>query len=213
MVIGPYLTKEMSKQQFLEQAEHSSIDPRQVRHLVKYYSMVPYIPEHSHAFVFLETFFDLLWTDFRFFDVSDQLSHALSPITTEKAPARAEKTSWNIDLIEDRYASENMLLEAVASGQPHKGELLLAAFHSLPFERRVDDPIRNLKNYGIIMNTLLRKAAEKGGVHPIYLDSASSDFAHRIEHHNSTASLEVLMKEVATNRNVIRVFPPERSVK
>lgn len=196
MVIGPYLTKEMSRQQFLEQAENSSIDPRQVRHLVKYYSMVPYVPEHSHAFVFLETFFDLLWSEFTFFDVSDQLSHSLSPITTDCAPVRAEKTSWNTDLIENRYASENILLDAVTSGQPHKGELLLAAFSSLPFERRVDDPIRNLKNYGIIMNTLLRKAAEKGGVHPVYLDSASSDFAHKIEHHNSTAALEALMKDM-----------------
>ena len=31
------------------------------------------------------------------------------------------------------------------------------------------------------MNTLLRKAAERGGVHPIYLDSISSTFAIKIE--------------------------------
>ena len=31
------------------------------------------------------------------------------------------------------------------------------------------------------MNTLLRKAAERGGVHPVYLDRVSSEFASRIE--------------------------------
>ena len=31
------------------------------------------------------------------------------------------------------------------------------------------------------MNTLLRKAAESGGVHPLYIDRISSDFAKRIE--------------------------------
>ena len=31
------------------------------------------------------------------------------------------------------------------------------------------------------MNTLLRKAAEQGGVHPVYLDRISSDFAQKIE--------------------------------
>ena len=31
------------------------------------------------------------------------------------------------------------------------------------------------------MNTLLRKAAESGGVHPIYIDKVSSDFAAKIE--------------------------------
>ena len=36
-------------------------------------------------------------------------------------------------------------------------------------------------NYCIILNTLLRKAAEQGGVHPLNLDRISSDFARRIE--------------------------------
>lgn len=196
MVIGPYLTKEISRSQFLEQAEHSSINPKAVHHLAKYYSMVPYIPEYSHAFVFLETFFEVLWESYDFFDESQQLNHALSPITLAHTPVHAEKTGWNTDLIEERYANENILLEAVISGQPHKADLLLAAFSSLPFEKRVDDPIRNLKNYGIILNTLLRKAAEQGGVHPVYLDSTSSDFAHKIEQYNSTASLELLMKDM-----------------
>jgi YesN/AraC family two-component response regulator len=49
------------------------------------------------------------------------------------------------------------------------------------FEKRVADPIRNAKNYGIIMNTILRKAAEKGGVHPVHLDQMSSSFARKIE--------------------------------
>ena len=31
------------------------------------------------------------------------------------------------------------------------------------------------------MNTLFRKAAERGGVHPIYIDKISSDFAKQIE--------------------------------
>ena len=31
------------------------------------------------------------------------------------------------------------------------------------------------------MNTLLRKAAERGGVHPFYIDKLSSDFAAKIE--------------------------------
>ncbi len=196
MVIGPYLTKEMSRQQLLEKAEQHAVNPRHIRHIEKYYSIIPYIPEYSHIFVFLEAFYDLLWDSYSFFNVSEQLSHTLSPVTMPNAPVRAEKTSWNIDLIEDRYASENALLNAVMLGQPHKADLFLASFSSMSFEKRVDDPVRNLKNYSIIMNTLLRKAAEKGGVHPIYLDSASSDFARKIENQSNTASAEALMKEM-----------------
>jgi YesN/AraC family two-component response regulator len=48
-------------------------------------------------------------------------------------------------------------------------------------EQRVADPIRNTKNYMIVSNTLLRKAAEQGGVPPIFLHRMSRDFAYRIE--------------------------------
>ena len=43
------------------------------------------------------------------------------------------------------------------------------------------DSLRNLKNYGIVLNTLLRKAAEQGAVHPLYIDKLSSDMARRLE--------------------------------
>ena len=46
------------------------------------------------------------------------------------------------------------------------------------------------------MNTLLRKAAESGGVHPVYLDRTSSEFAHRIERLPSTSSVASMMQEM-----------------
>ena len=46
------------------------------------------------------------------------------------------------------------------------------------------------------MNTLLRKAAEDGGVHPIYIDSTSSKFATRIEQLTDTKESASLMREM-----------------
>ena len=46
------------------------------------------------------------------------------------------------------------------------------------------------------MNTLLRKAAEKGNVHPVHLDSTSSDFAQRIEQLHSLEAAGGLMTEM-----------------
>jgi YesN/AraC family two-component response regulator len=60
----------------------------------------------------------------------------------------------------------------------------------------LDDPLRNLKNYSIIMNTLLRKAAENGGVHPFYLDDVSSSFAARIEQVPTVRAAQELMSEM-----------------
>jgi YesN/AraC family two-component response regulator len=49
------------------------------------------------------------------------------------------------------------------------------------------------------MNTLLRKAAEQGGVHPLYIDSVSSDFARRIELIGSTTAASKMMDEMLTS--------------
>jgi len=72
----------------------------------------------------------------------------------------------------------------------------MSTFSSMHFEERTADPVRNAKNYSIIMNTLLRKAAESGGVHPVYLDSISSGFAFKIEALTTLAEAEELMGEM-----------------
>ena len=46
------------------------------------------------------------------------------------------------------------------------------------------------------MNTLLRKAAEAGGVHPVYIDNVSSAFAQKIEQTTSTTDGGALMHEI-----------------
>ena len=47
------------------------------------------------------------------------------------------------------------------------------------------------------MNTLLRKAAENGSVHPIHIDRVSSDFAKKIELQTSEKGVSTLIKEMA----------------
>jgi YesN/AraC family two-component response regulator len=98
--------------------------------------------------------------------------------------------------MEKRYSFENELIEAVSLGQIHKESLFSVTFSENMFEKRTADPIRNIKNYCIIINTLLRKAAERGGVHPVYLNRVSSSFALKIEQIHSLESGAELMKEM-----------------
>jgi YesN/AraC family two-component response regulator len=101
-----------------------------------------------------------------------------------------------MEQMETRYAFENELIRAVTLGQQHKETLLAAAFNEEMFERRLQDPIRNAKNYCIIMNTLLRKAAEQGGVHPVHIDRVSSRFAVSIETVSALKAVPELMREM-----------------
>ena len=89
--------------------------------------------------------------------------------------------------MEERYAYENELMEIVAKGLTHRAEVMMSSVSQLNYQSRTADPLRNMKNYCIICNTLLRKAAERGGVHPLHLDRVSSNFARQIE---TTPTLE-----------------------
>jgi hypothetical protein len=118
---------------------------------------------------------------FAIVDVGKPDPPPMSPINASHLDNGADEVAVNMKAMEKRYAFENEMIRAVSLGQLHKEKQLLSAFGGSFFEKRLTDPLRNAKNYAIIMNTLLRKAAESGGVHPLYLDRISSEFAARIE--------------------------------
>lgn len=194
LVIGPYLPAPPSPKRCQEWAEQNNVTPSQLKQLEGYYGTVPILPDTSHLFILLDCFAERLWgpgnitvedinQDFNGFPLSD------------KAPEGSD-TLWNMKNMEQRYAYENQLMEAVSKGQIHKADLLLTNFASFSFENRLADPIRNVKNYCIIMNTLLRKAAESGGVHPLHLDMNSSAYAARIEQLHSLETVPLLISDM-----------------
>ncbi len=197
LLIGPYVSKEPSKQQILEWAETAGMAVASAKELEKYYSDVPVIPDSGQLLAVVDAFAELLWenSDYAVVDIDNEPAGDLSPLP-QKGPAEPEAVLRDMQRIEMRYAYENEMMQAVTQGQTHKVDRYLSAFSTMPFEKRLADPVRNLKNYCIIMNTLLRKAAEKGGVHPIHLDSVSSDFARRIELANTVEMVHTLMADM-----------------
>jgi len=197
LVIGPYLTREPTNQQIMEWAEMNGISPARQKYLYTFYCGVPMLHETNYLYAILETFGERLWgtSGFTMEDVHQDPFVSSAPIK-EKDASDEEDTLWNMKNMEQRYAYENELMDAVSKGQVHKADMLLSTFSHMTFEQRATDPLRNLKNYCIIMNTLLRKAAEHGGVHPLYLDSTSSDFALKIEHLTTTDDIHPLMMEM-----------------
>ena len=57
----------------------------------------------------------------------------------------------------------------------------LFAVVSLQLAPRLRSPLREFKNYTIILNSLFRKAIEQASVHPYYLDHISARFALELE--------------------------------
>ena len=216
LFIGPYLSAPLSSRDILELGEALGIRPDRQKYLEEFYTATPILPEGERLFTMLDSFCEYIW---------DSASFAVANITEENnfSPLFAEE-SIRHDIYDDilakakaletRYAFENELIHAVSLGQRHKESLMSTAFTEQVFEKRVADPVRNGKNYCIIMNTLLRKAAEQGGVHPVHIDALSSDFALRIESITAARQISELMKQMFTGycdlvyRHSIKKYSP-----
>lgn len=106
-------------------------------------------------------------------------------------------TAESLKNLEQRYKKENIFIQAVAQGNIKKcEEMLSASNYVFLIEKRTEDFLRNLKNYTVIFNTILRKAAELGKVHPYYIDKISSDFAVKIEKLSSVEEVKKLHRDM-----------------
>ena len=201
LAVGPYLAMEMSHEQLMELAEHTGIPAQKFHILENFFASVPVITESSLIFAPLETFCERIWggsDSYSMEDINQEIfgAGAEALFSEPERKVSASELMESMEQMEARYAYENELMQAVRQGQTHRAEMLMSAFSRLSFERRLADPVRNLKNYAIIMNTLMRKAAEQGGVHPLYLDKTSSAFARRIEEIKSMKAGLELMTEI-----------------
>ena len=183
LAIGPYLSAHVPPENILEISEKTGAPLGALRALKEYYSLLPIIPESDNLHVMINVFLERIWQTDSF--AVAQLNKAYSPFLLQSdAAAWADSSDGaeaNVKMMERRYALENELIRAVSQGQQNNKVFLMSMLDEQTFESRAATPLRNTKNYCIIMNTLLRKAAENGGVHPIYIDKVSSEFALRIE--------------------------------
>lgn len=198
LFIGPYLSAPMSSKDILEIGERSGLTLDAQKIMKEYYLSVPILTEDDSIFSLVDAFCERMWQthSFAIVDVNKTQLYPTLSIDNSAHGESFDEIEASIKMMEMRYSFENELIRAVTFGQQHKENLLASAFNDQLFERRVSDPIRNAKNYCIIMNTLLRKAAEQGGVHPIYIDRLSSKFAVKIEQISDTKAIPSFMKEM-----------------
>lgn len=87
-----------------------------------------------------------------------------------------------MELLEHRYYYEKLMLQEVRQGNQDKALEYYREFSRASQSiNRTPDPLRTKKNLSFSLNTMLRKSAEEAGIHPIYLDIISSNFAMLIE--------------------------------
>jgi AraC-like DNA-binding protein len=141
--------------------------------------------------------------------LSSRLDDAVSPASTELGenliPAGDTDTPFGSDslhsAIEQRYGLERRLRDGIARGEPDTVLHIIksAAGWDVFRDRLPNDPIRLRKNLLIVMNTIGRLAAEKGGVHPVELHALSEKNAILIEGCQTTRDVDALVPRILLN--------------
>ncbi len=92
-----------------------------------------------------------------------------------------EKPLQGIKAIEDRYELEHALIEAIEHADENKAIEAAEKLSRVMLPPRMPNALRDSKDYTITANTLMRKAAEVNGIHPIYIDALSNRHVAEIE--------------------------------
>lgn len=195
---GPFLANAITPNKIMEIGEAHGISAQKQRYFSEYYASIPVIPNDSQLWSVFDTFCETIWKNslFNVNDINRTSASADIPVGRSMHNLKLDDTLVNIKAVERRYSFENEMIRAVLSGKVHMETKFQSVFSTQFFEKRHSDPIRNAKNYAVIMNTLLRKAAEQGGVHPLHLDQISSEFALKIESFSSITEISTLMCEM-----------------
>lgn len=116
------------------------------------------------------------------------------PAETAQLPySPREGHAANMTLIEKSYELEDKMLLAVARGNSSEAlERLAELMRTGARHIRSGERLRDERNLCFVLGALLRKTAQQTGVHPVYLDAASSDFARQIEQCRTTQEVDRL---------------------
>ncbi len=197
LVIGPFTDTMLGSRQVMEIAEKNGIAPSLHRVFSEFYSNITVIDENNPLLAMVTVFCEKIWRkkEFAVLDIQKEKLSMISPIS--KADEYEQNNLlFDMEAMEKRYKYENEMMQAVSLGQINKLDYFVGKFNYNLLKKRTNDTLRNIKNYCIIMNTLLRKAAQNGGVHPIYIDKVSSSLAIKIEMLQKEDAVPPLMSEM-----------------
>ena len=183
-VIGPYLTVDPTRELLMEQSVRLSIPMQHINRITEYYASLPVFHDPSPILAAVTCLGMKMWKDESAFDIVDvnhEQAIRLPGERTQDAMLEQTDVLLHMKQIEERYAFENELMEIVSKGLTNRAEVMMSGVSQTNFQSHAADPLRNMKNYCIICNTLMRKAAQQGGVHPVHLDDISGQYARQIE--------------------------------
>lgn len=192
LCLGPVLFRQAGPEAFKRLMEEKGIDPIYHPDFQEFFNQTPVVGEYdawNHGLGFFLTklcgrppvWKHAKWEGKSWMGFSDHADYSI-PSQTDVA----------LEAVEQRYRLEQEMMDMVAEGNSQRAYELYCRFKNYRLFPRVSDPVRNQKNLSITLNTLLRKAAQAGYVHPFHIDNLSRQLAIQIEASVTMEQLDAL---------------------
>lgn len=195
LVIGPFTKERKTGDEIYQIMLENGIPARLFNEISVFYDSIPVMKDTDSFYnIILRLCTGLFGMEYHMehFPTGDPLfpedHHTPGQIQFDPQLARA--------IIAERYDVENEMMAAVSAGDYEKAHAAALRFDNYQIRPRAKDQIRNKQHLAVIQNTLLRKAAEIGGVHPLYIDDLSTRFAVRINEVSTLSELELLCHDM-----------------
>ena len=192
IIIGPYISQAHDKL-FKAVSAELQFPSSRLNELKEFYHNIPYVDAidrfETEVFVLIKY---ILETE----KYSIERISMISDETEVEAIQEDYEDVLPLAIIENRYENEDALLEAIGKGDLKQAVIHINAFGKFSIEQRHDDSLRNIKNYCLVLKTLIRKTVQNSAVHPAHIHKVSNLFAVRIENAVSQDELKKIITEM-----------------
>lgn len=181
LIIGPYLLSSDANK-IADYMNKDKIAPNWYSTLQNYYLSLSCLPNENVLDALLFSFSDCIWgkDSYTIEHYTNSIPESVLALAKPPESLYSMKSLTDFELIERFYSMEDALIHAISHGHVARAKNLLSSLPLLTFKNQ-GEPTQNLKVFSISMNTIFRKAAQQGGVHPIYVDQLSSTMLEHID--------------------------------
>ena len=138
----------------IQKAGNLSLSADQVARMHLYYSSLPLLDDENWLITMANTFAKHLWGSPEQYTM-EYIDYAIpdryAPIPFSLSPGQAEPHTFDLTSLENSYANENKLMEAISKGKLHLVTAAASTVFNNGTNRRLNDSLRDRKNYMIIL--------------------------------------------------------------
>ncbi|MBQ6488217.1 MAG: helix-turn-helix domain-containing protein [Solobacterium sp.] len=193
VLIGPYITAVPQISEIRKMFRGSRISNEQIVSLLQYYGTLPCINDEGILHSFIEVLSRFLQGD-----EADIRKITITSAEPEYGLPAEQDHDLQMKNLEKKYQNEAIMMKMIADGDEAGARKALNRINRFTFDVRSSDSIRSRQYYIAVMNTLCRKAAEHGNVHPYFLDELSRQMSVKILKTYDMKALDQIADEMIT---------------